>query len=123
MPTVVVIDDDPMIRALLRSFIAQDRRVTLVAEATNGVEGIEVVTSTQPDAIILDMEMPEMDGVEALPQLRASSPRTTVVMFSSGPRPATEPKARAAGAHGYFEKSTPLEELFDHLVDLTNQTM
>jgi DNA-binding NarL/FixJ family response regulator len=118
MVRVVLVDDHATVRRLLRELIEDDGRFQLVGEAENGREAIETAKRLQPDAVILDQEMPEMTGTEALPQLVSIVPKVVVVMFSSGPRPETELIATAAGADAYFEKTDPVPDLLDAVVDL-----
>jgi DNA-binding NarL/FixJ family response regulator len=118
MVRVVLVDDHARVRRLLRELIEDDGRFQVVGEAENGREAIETATRLQPDAVILDQEMPEMSGTEALPQLVSIVPKVVVVMFSSGPRPETEAIAKAAGADAYFEKTDPVPDLLDAVVAL-----
>ena len=118
MVRLVLVDDHARVRRLLRELIEDDGRFQVVGEAENGREAIETATRLQPDAVILDQEMPEMSGTEALPQLVSIVPKVVVVMFSSGPRPETEAIAKAAGADAYFEKTDPVPDLLDAVVAL-----
>jgi len=118
MVRVVIVDDHATVRRLLRELIEDDGRFLVVGEAENGREAIETAKRLQPDAVILDQEMPEMTGTEALPQLVSIVPKVVLVMFSSGPRPETEAIAMAAGADAYFEKTDPVPDLLDAVVDL-----
>ena len=118
MVRLVLVDDHARVRRLLRELIEDDGRFQVVGEAENGREAIETAKRLQPDAVILDQEMPEMSGTEALPQLVSIVPKVVVVMFSSGPRPETEAIAKAAGADAYFEKTDPVPDLLDAVVAL-----
>ena len=80
---IVVIDDIPEIRYLLKMLLAVEPSCIVVGEAGNGAEGIEVVDRTKPELVVLDLEMPTMDGWHALPHLRRVSPSTTIIVFSS----------------------------------------
>jgi DNA-binding NarL/FixJ family response regulator len=66
--------------------------------------------------------MPVMTGIEALPELVRIVPKVVVVMFSSGPRPETEARAKAAGADAYFEKTDPVSDVLDAVVDLVSDS-
>ena len=118
MVRVVIVDDHATVRRLLRELIEDDGRFHVVGEAENGREAIETAKRLQPDAVILDQEMPEVTGTEALPDLVQIVPKVVVVMFSSGPRPETEAIAKAAGADAYFEKTDPVPHLLDAVVDV-----
>lgn len=80
---IVVVDDIPEIRYLLKMLLAIEPSCTVVGEASDGDEAIRVVEATQPEVVILDLEMPRMDGWHALPQLRRRSPTSHIIVFSS----------------------------------------
>ena len=120
MIEVVLVDDHDGIRELLRESIRFDGRMTVVGEATNGREAIEVVAHEHPDAVILDQEMPEMTGTEALPELVRIVPRVIIVMYSSDSELKTEQFAKSAGANAYFAKTDPITDVLDAVVDLTD---
>ena len=113
--TAVVIDDTPDIRILTRMALEMDSGVRVVAEAENGLEGIEVVTSHQPDVVILDMAMPVMDGLEALPHIKRASPRTRVLVVSGFDPGAMLTAALEAGADGYVQKGASPAALLERV--------
>lgn len=80
---VVVVDDIPEIRYLLKVLLAIEPSCTVVGEAGTGEEAIMVVTEQQPEVVVLDLEMPVMDGWHALPHLRRASPTSNIIVFSS----------------------------------------
>ena len=90
MITVVLVDDFREMRVLLRQFIELDGRLTVIGEAATGREAIEVVAREHPNAVILDQEMPEMTGTQALPELVRIEPPIVIVMYSSDPRIKTQ---------------------------------
>lgn len=101
--SAVIIDDSGSIRLLLKG-IFDEIGIKVVGFAANGKEGIEVVEKTHPALVCLDVDMPIMGGLEALPQIRAASPQTKVVMITGNAgRPIVE-AAVAGGAKGYFLK-------------------
>jgi DNA-binding NarL/FixJ family response regulator len=102
--TVLLVDDSEDVREVLRLLVAADGRLQVVGEAVNGREAVEAAERLQPDAIILDMAMPVMSGLEALPLLRERAPDSMVVVYAAGSRSQNEPAALAAGAASYFEK-------------------
>ncbi|HYF74163.1 MAG TPA: response regulator [Nocardioides sp.] len=111
---VVVIDDTPDIRALLR--IALERAAyVVVGEAGDGRAGIEVVREQQPDLVLLDLSMPVLDGLEALPTIRDLLPTGTIVVLSGfGPTTMAD-RAVARGADGYLQKGAPLRTIIERL--------
>lgn len=80
---LVVVDDIPEVRYLLKMLLAIEPSCTVVGEAGNGAEAIEVVEAAQPEVVVLDLEMPTMDGWHALPHLRRVSPTSHIIVFSS----------------------------------------
>jgi DNA-binding NarL/FixJ family response regulator len=101
----VLVDDVQEMRALSRSLLVRDGRFTVVGEAVNGIEAIELVADLRPDVVILDIGMPLLGGIETLPRLREVSPETRIVMHSAYPADEMERPSFEGGAIGYFEKS------------------
>jgi DNA-binding NarL/FixJ family response regulator len=101
--SAVIIDDSGSIRLLLKG-IFEEIGIKVVGSAANGKEGIEMVEMTRPAVVCLDVDMPVMTGLEALPHIRAASPQSKVVMITGNAgRPIVE-AAVAGGAKGYFLK-------------------
>lgn len=104
MPTrVLIVDDTDSMRELMRTHVGE-HGMEVVGEAVDGLQAVALARETQPDAIILDVEMPVMDGLQALPGLAAAAPEAKIVVFSSRPEAATETAARSRGAAGVFYK-------------------
>lgn len=101
---VVLVDDVVDLRLLLRSLMAEYPGIEVVGEAGDGREAIKVVERTQPDLVVIDLNMPVMDGMAALPELRRVAPDARLVVLSAIPR-ALDPGAIEAGAMAYVEKS------------------
>ncbi|MBC7644880.1 MAG: response regulator transcription factor [Thermoleophilia bacterium] len=80
---VVIVDDIPEIRYLLKMLLAIEPSCTVVGEAGNGAEAITVIEDTQPELVVLDLQMPVMDGFQALPHIRRVSPSAHIIVFSS----------------------------------------
>lgn len=107
---VVLADDTPDIRSLLRLMLGR-AGYDVVGEAATGAEAVALSEELQPDVVLLDLAMPVMDGLEALPLIKASSPQTKVIVLSGFVSDRIEQEAVAAGADAFVEKGTPPETL------------
>ncbi len=114
---VVIIDDTLDLRELLRVALARGG-MEVVAEAEDGVAGIEAVRLERPDIVLLDLSMPVMDGLQAIPLVREASPRTRIVVLSGFEAERMAPACRSAGAHGYLEKGGALDDVAVELARL-----
>src|SRR3974390_1804506 len=103
---VLVVDDAAVVRRLLSDELAKDAELEVVGTAANGKIALAKIPQVNPDLVILDSEMPEMDGLAALKELRKTHKQLPVIMFSSlTERGATATlDALAFGATGYFTK-------------------
>ena len=80
--TVLIVDDSKLMRLIIRKILSVDSNFQIIAEASNGIEALKEIEKQVPDLILLDIEMPEMDGVETLKQVRAKY-STKVIIVSS----------------------------------------
>jgi CheY-like chemotaxis protein len=118
--SVLVVDDEPAHRAVLSLVVEHDTRVTLAGVADDGRAAIDLVHQRCPDAIILDVRMPHMDGLTALPRLRQACPRSVIVMYSSDPQAANP--ALDHGADLVADKTEAPITLLDRIVELCATT-
>jgi two-component system nitrogen regulation response regulator NtrX len=107
--TICIVDDEPAILHSLSNILEDEGYQVVVA--TNGVEGMKVVRSDSPDLVLLDIWMPEMDGLETLKRLRTQFPGILVVMMSGHGSIETAVKATKLGAYDYLEKPLDLEKV------------
>ena len=115
---VLLVDDAADMRLMLRLNLEESGRFTIVGEAEDGEQGIELAREHQPDLILLDIAMPVQDGFEALPSMRAESPNSRIVVLSSFQEAQLGRKATELGAIAYLEKGVALERLADQLVEI-----
>jgi PAS domain S-box-containing protein len=113
LPRVLIVDDAEDIRMLLRLQLDRTGSYEVVGEAADGLEAVSQATELQPDLVLLDMAMPRMDGLEALPLIRAAVPGVRVIVFSGFGRDTLEQDAIAAGADRYLLKGIPSRELLE----------
>ena len=109
---VLVVDDSPELRELI-SFVIRRRSPgwQVVATATEGREAVTAAETQQPDLVLLDIAMPVMDGMQALPLIREVAPQAVVGMLSGYPFEPAGQGALDAGAHGYLEKTDLVRSL------------
>ena len=110
---VLVVDDAEDIRMLLRLRVEARNGLTVVGEAADGVAAVELASELQPDLVLLDLAMPRMDGLEALPLIRAAVPDVRVVVLSGFNQGTLANKALEAGADHYVVKGGSMRELLD----------
>jgi len=102
---VLVVDDHPMMRKGLRSFLEVQRGMECVGEAGSGEEALDLCAAVQPQVVIMDLAMPGMGGVAAIGAVRARWPQTQVIALTSFADPRLVQEAVAAGAIGYLLKN------------------
>jgi DNA-binding NarL/FixJ family response regulator len=112
---VLIVDDATDLRLVVRETLARSSDFVVVGEAADGAEAVAVAAEAQPDLILLDLDMPGVGGLAALPRLRAAAPHAHVIILSGLPRDGHEAQARSAGAVGYLEKGIPARRLVDEL--------
>jgi DNA-binding NarL/FixJ family response regulator len=108
---VVLCDDMPDLRELTRYGLEQDLRLRVLGEAASAEECFDAVRGLSPDALLLDLTLPDMDGLEAIPELRDMAPDLAIVVFSGMDAGRMEGRALARGADAYIEKGTSLSEI------------
>ncbi len=113
---VVVVDDAEDIRLLLRLQFKRDPRFVIVGEAADGHEAIAVAEREQPDLLILDRQMPNLGGMEAIPEIRRRAPDTSIVLYTANTDPGTYQAALDAGALEVLDKVGASRGFVDRLV-------
>lgn len=109
---ILVADDHPVVRDGLIAILSTQPDFEVVGQAGTGAEVITQVEALAPDVLLLDLEMPELDGVEALQQLQKDNPNTRAIVFTAFDTDERILGAVQAGAQGYLLKGAPREELF-----------
>jgi DNA-binding NarL/FixJ family response regulator len=117
--SLVLVDDSEDLRLLLRMALQRDDEFQVVGEAANGEAGLAAALQCHPDVLLLDIAMPVMDGLQALPLIREACPDTIVVMLSAfGPKYGLQHQARLLGAHGYILKGARMEQVLVELREI-----
>jgi len=108
---LVIADDHDLVRAGLRSVLARERGVEIIGEAATGKEAVSLCRRLQPDLVLMDVRMPEMDGLAATRAIKAECPRTSVIIVTMHENPDYLFEALKAGAAGYVLKDASQHEL------------
>ncbi|MFN7127678.1 MAG: response regulator [Brevundimonas sp.] len=110
---VVVIDDHPMMREGIVGLLHRQSDMSVVGEGEDGRTGAELVEQLRPDIVLMDMQMPGMDGMEAIKHIRRSDNRTCIIVLTTYPGDSQARAALAAGANGYLLKTCIRKDLLD----------
>jgi len=108
---VLLADDHALVRAGIRSLLEQMPGVEVVGEASNGHEALEIVKSELPNIVLMDIEMPDLSGLEALPRIVKTFPKTKVAILSAHATEEYVSRALRSGASGYMLKDAATVEL------------
>jgi DNA-binding NarL/FixJ family response regulator len=111
---ILLVDDHPLTRSALAGLLTQ-HGFEVVGEASDGEEAVEAAARLEPDLILLDLSMPGLDGLSALPRLREAAPKCEVVVLTASGTEENLLGAIRGGAAGYLLKSEPPERIVDFL--------
>ena len=111
MIRVVLADDETLLRRAIASLLDLTDEIEVVAQASDGVEAVALALRHEPDVVLLDLEMPGLDGVEAARQILEQRPEQAVVLLTRHGRPGVLKRALAAGVRGFLPKSVDPDEL------------
>ncbi|MGI8574313.1 MAG: response regulator [Egibacteraceae bacterium] len=109
--SVIVADDHALFRRGLEMVLDDEADVSVVAEASDGIEAVELVTEHLPDLVLMDVRMPGMSGIEATKAIRDASPHTKILMLTISDEEEDLYEAIKAGAGGYLLKEIPIDEV------------
>ncbi|HTW19803.1 MAG TPA: response regulator transcription factor [Mycobacteriales bacterium] len=114
----MVVDDAANLRELLTLLLETEDDFEVIGTASDGAQALAVGEALRPDIVLLDLAMPVMDGMQALPQLRERLPGALIVIFSGFEQADLVDEAMAAGANAYLEKGASVTQLVDLLREL-----
>ena len=116
---MLLADDDPAFLAALRPLIEQQPALTVVGTAANGLDAIEQADAWAPDAVVIDIHMPLLDGVSAVARLRRDHPSVCLIALTGDPDTEVHEAVREAGADAVLLKASLVETLFERLSAIT----
>lgn len=109
---LLIVDDHPVVRAGLRGMLSSQPDFEVVGEAANGAEAVVMTKRLNPNVVLMDLRMPEMDGVTAIGEIKARHPDIQILVLTTYDSDSDILPAIESGATGYLLKDTPREELF-----------
>ena len=109
---ILIADDHPVVREGLATMLSRQGNIEVVGEAENGAVAIEKADSTRPDIILMDLRMPEVDGVEAMRRIKEAHPEINFIVLTTYNNDEYIFKGIEAGARAYLLKDSPREDLF-----------
>jgi DNA-binding NarL/FixJ family response regulator len=110
---ILTIDDHPLLREGVAAMIKSQRDMELVAEASTGTEGVERFRQQRPDITLMDLRLPDMNGIDAMAAIRTEFPDARIIVLTTFEGDVEIQRALEAGARGYLLKSMPPKELLD----------
>ena len=109
--TCLIADDHEVVREGLRLALSRSPRIRVIGEASDGKSAVTLTERRKPDVVIMDLRMPDMDGLEATEQILAKTPETAVLIFTAYGERSLMQRGLESGARGYILKETPHETL------------
>ena len=110
---ILTVDDHPLLREGIAAVLASEQDMVLVAEAANGREAVEQFRAQRPDVTLMDVQMPEVNGIDAIVKIREEFPDARIIVLTTYTGDAQAARAFKAGASGYLLKSMVRKELID----------
>jgi len=108
---ILIVDDKEQVRQDLHTLLALSEDIEILGEAANGLDALHLVETMQPDVVLLDLEMPVMNGYEAASQIKVIAPSCRVIVLTVHDYPAAHQRAIKAGADSFIVKGLPVEDL------------
>ncbi|HEV7950418.1 MAG TPA: response regulator transcription factor [Glaciihabitans sp.] len=118
MITVLLADDENLLRGALAALLDLEGTIEVVAQAESGTEAVALAATHRPDVVLLDLEMPGMDGIDAATTILAQRPDQAIILLTRHGRPGVLRRALAAGVRGFLSKSVDPERLARIIADV-----
>ncbi len=120
--TVLIADDHRLFAEALEAILAADRRIEVLAHAADGREAVDLARRLHPDVVLMDINMPVLDGIEALEELQGNGNDSRILMLTASNARDDVDRARRAGADGYVTKDRIAAELIDAIIEIAGRS-
>lgn len=114
--TVLIADDETLLRSALAALLDLEDGIRVVAQAENGVDAVRLAAAQRPDVVLLDLEMPELDGLDAATRILEARPEQAIILLTRHGRPGVLRRALRVGVRGFLDKSVEPARLA-HVID------
>jgi DNA-binding NarL/FixJ family response regulator len=118
---ILIVDDSELLRDRLRDSLMAVKDVEIVGEATNGIEAMEIIKDKNPDFIILDIRMPEMNGITVLEKMKEQGSKSKICIFTNYPYSQYKQKCIEEGADYFFDKNQDFKEIINLIAELSDK--
>ena len=118
---IIIVDDSDMLRERIKESLKDIKEVEIVGEAKNGIEAIKIIKEKNPDFVLMDIRMPELNGIEVLKKMKETGSKSKVCIFTNYPYSQYKEKCMAEGADYYFDKNTDFQEIKNLIAQLANE--
>jgi two-component system nitrate/nitrite response regulator NarL len=120
---VLIADDHRLFAEALEAILAADERITVVGQASDGGEVVELARTLEPDVVLMDVSMPVLDGFEATREIRSETDEISVLMLTGSNSRADVDRSREAGASGYVTKDRIASELVEAILEVQRRRL
>lgn len=118
---IVIADDSEMLRERIKESLKDIKEVEIVGEAKDGIEAVKIIEEKNPDFVLLDIRMPEMNGIEVLKKIKKGKSKTKVCIFTNYPYSQYKEKCIEEGADYFFDKNINFQEIKNLIVELAQK--
>lgn len=115
---MLLVEDEDVVAALTKAILATEKRIEVIGRARNGIEAIALAGQLLPDLVLMDINMPELDGIEATRRIRAHQLHVQVLIVSASALAGEIGRSQSAGAAGFVAKDRMTRELIDAILAL-----
>jgi DNA-binding NarL/FixJ family response regulator len=115
--TIIIADDSSILRKSLKSLFSDCRDINIIGEAENGTDAVQIILEKKPDLAIVDVRMPELNGIEVLMKVRAKGSKTKICILTNHTYRQYREKSMAEGAFHFFDKNKDIQLMKDIIVE------